>query len=160
ADAGGAGFDVVWHAGLRDAVRSVIEQAAHGGSTTVDLGPLRDALATPSGFDFPWRAVQMLENHDVLLTSHSDEDRKPRIAAMADPSNRRSWFAGSRLRVANGLLVSGPGVPMLFLGQEFLEDKLWNDSPDDPDHRIWWDGLSRDRAMSDHLRFTRELIAL
>jgi 1,4-alpha-glucan branching enzyme len=49
---------------------------------------------------------------------------------------------------------------MLFMGQEFLEDKLWNDSPDDPDHRIWWDGLSRDRAMSDHLRYTRELIAL
>ena len=49
---------------------------------------------------------------------------------------------------------------MLFMGQEFLEDKLWNDSPDDPDHRIWWDGLQHDRSMSDHLRFTRELISV
>jgi 1,4-alpha-glucan branching enzyme len=46
------------------------------------------------------------------------------------------------------------------MGQEFLEDKFWNDSADDPDHRIWWDGLRQDRAMNDHLRFTRELIAL
>lgn len=159
-ETGGAGFDLVWHAGLRDAVRSVIEQAARGGSASLDLGPLCDALAPPAGFDSPWRPVQMLENHDVLLTSHSAQDRKPRIAALADQSNARSWYARNRSRVATGLLLTSPGVPMLFMGQEFLEDKLWNDSPDDPDHRIWWDGLSRDRAMSDHLRYTRELIAL
>jgi len=51
-------------------------------------------------------------------------------------------------------------VPMLFMGQEFLEDKFWSDDPGDNDHTLWWDGLSQDRAMSDHLRFTRELIAL
>jgi 1,4-alpha-glucan branching enzyme len=84
----------------------------------------------------------------------------PRIARLADSSNPRSWYARSRARVANGLLLTGPGVPHLFMGQEFLEDKLWSDSPDDPDHRIWWDGLVLDRAMRDHLRFTRELIAL
>ena len=63
-------------------------------------------------------------------------------------------------RVATGLLMTAPGVPMLFMGQEFLEDKFWSDVPGDTDHLLWWDGLSRDRAMSDHLRFTRELIAL
>lgn len=158
--AGGAGFDLVWHAGMREAVRSVIEQAAGGRDTFVDLGPVRNALAPPSGFDGSWRAVQMLENHDVLLILHSPGDRRPRIPAAADGSNARSWYARSRSRVATGLLLTSPGVPMLFMGQEFLEDKLWNDSPDDPNHRIWWDGLWQDRAMSDHLRFTRELIAL
>ena len=49
---------------------------------------------------------------------------------------------------------------MLFMGQEFLEDKYWSDYTDEPGHLIWWDGLQQDRAMSDHLRFTRELIAL
>jgi 1,4-alpha-glucan branching enzyme len=49
---------------------------------------------------------------------------------------------------------------MLFMGQEFLEDKMWSDSPDLMAFRIWWDGLAADKAMSDHLRFTRELIAL
>jgi 1,4-alpha-glucan branching enzyme len=157
---GGAGFDLVWHAGMREAVRGAIAQAAGGRDAFVNLDPVRDALAAPPGFDGAWRAVQMLENHDVLLTSHSPQDRRPRIPAVADPSNARSWYARSRARVATGLLLTGPGVPMLFMGQEFLEDKLWNDSPDDPDHRIWWEGLLHDRAMSDHLRFTRDLIAL
>jgi len=47
------------------------------------------------------------------------------------------------------------------MGQEFLEDKYWSDSPDTfRDSLIWWDGLASDRAMQDHFRFVRELIAL
>ena len=38
---------------------------------------------------------------------------------MGDPSNSRSWYARSRARVANGLLLTAPGTPMLFMGQEF-----------------------------------------
>jgi 1,4-alpha-glucan branching enzyme len=154
----GAGFDQVWHAGIRDTVRGAIGQSTLGKDAIVNLGPIRDAFSSLSVFDGAWRAVQMLENHDLLLSSHAD--RRPRIAAAADPSNSRSWYARSRARVANGILLTGPGVPMLFMGQEFLEDKYWSDSADDPDHRIWWNGLQQDRAMGDHLRFTRELIAL
>lgn len=46
------------------------------------------------------------------------------------------------------------------MGQEFLEDKPWSDS--DPDLLIFWDGVDKgtDKAMVNHLRFTRELIAL
>jgi 1,4-alpha-glucan branching enzyme len=50
---------------------------------------------------------------------------------------------------------------MLFMGQEFLEDKYWSESPDHfRSNLIWWNGLDSDRAMQDHLRFMRELIAL
>jgi 1,4-alpha-glucan branching enzyme len=41
---------------------------------------------------------------------------------------------------------------MLFMGQEFLENKPWSDTPD-PATRIFWDGLRTDRAMQDYLRF-------
>jgi 1,4-alpha-glucan branching enzyme len=102
----------------------------------------------------------MLENHDGLLIDHAPHDQRPRIAKIADWNNPRSWYARSRSRVATGLLLTGPGVPMLFMGQEFLEDKMWSDSPERSDFHIWWDGLGADKAMSDHLRFTRELIAL
>lgn len=157
---GGAGFDLVWHAGLRDVVRGVIAAATAGADAALDLGHLCDALKIPPGLDAGWRAVQMLENHDLLLVDHSPQDRKPRIAALADPNNSRSWYARSRSRVATGLLLTAPGVPMIFMGQEFLEDKYWSDDPARGDCRIWWEGLSSDRAMGDHLRFTRELIAL
>jgi 1,4-alpha-glucan branching enzyme len=50
---------------------------------------------------------------------------------------------------------------MLFMGQEFLEDRLWSDNHDNSDALIWWDGLEgQDRHMQDFHRFTRDLIWL
>ena len=51
---------------------------------------------------------------------------------------------------------------MLFMGQEFLEDKQWSDNiAARPQLRIFWEGLSApDPSMRDFLRFTRELIQL
>jgi 1,4-alpha-glucan branching enzyme len=61
-----------------------------------------------------------------------------------------------------GLVLTAPGIPMLFMGQEFMEDKQWSDDViDHPELLLYWDGLSApDPTMRDFLRFTRELIAL
>jgi len=61
-----------------------------------------------------------------------------------------------------GLVLTSPGIPMLFMGQEFLEDKQWSDDvAGHPELRICWDGLNAtDSAMRDFLRFIRELIQL
>ena len=154
---GGAGFDVVWSERLREAIRAMIAQAAGGRHAAVNLDGVRAALGRPPGFPAAWRAVQHLENHDVVYAGHAD--RQPRIAALGDFTNARSWYARSRARVAMGLLLTAPGIPMLFMGQEFLEDKPWSDTPD-PATLIFWDGLRTDRAMQDYLRFTQELIWL
>jgi 1,4-alpha-glucan branching enzyme len=55
-----------------------------------------------------------------------------------------------------------PGIPMLFMGQEFLEDKQWSDDVDGhPELLIFWPGLEADDpTMRDFLRFTRELIGV
>lgn len=156
----GAGFDSVVHAGIRGAVRGAISQASAGRDAEVSLDPIRDALRRPNGFWATWQTVQHLENHDRQRVQNTN-DREPRIAALADAGNARSWYARSRARVANGLLLTAPGIPMLFMGQEFLEDKFWTDDPPNhPGNLIWWQGLDSDRAMQDHLRFTRELIHL
>jgi hypothetical protein len=61
--------------------------------------------------------------------------------------------------VATGLLLTAPGVPALVMGQEFLEDKLWSDSPQRSDLMIWWDGVEGDDPdMVDFHRFTRDLL--
>jgi 1,4-alpha-glucan branching enzyme len=155
---GGAGFDMVWDDRMREGVRDVLKQAAFGSQAILSWSRVAGALASAPGFADPWRAVAMLENHDVLLVAHSD--REQRIPVVADSSNARSWYARSRARVATGLLLTGPGVPMLFMGEEFLEDKFWSDSVDAPNLFIWWDGLRTDRVMSDYLRFTREMIGV
>jgi len=156
AQQGGAGFNAVWYSGLRNAVRQVISQATQGNNTAVNLNAIRDQLYRPVNFQAAWCAVQHLENHDVVRTENSS-DREPRIAALADPSDSRSWYARSRARVALGILMTAPGIPMLFMGQEILEDKFWSDSPN-PDGLVWWDGLSQDKHMQDYFRFSCDLV--
>src|SRR5262249_37652025 len=148
---GGAGFDAVWSPWLRDAVRGAIAQSAGGADAFVSLDPVRDGLYPPANFSAAWRSVQCIENHDIVFAGNG-----PRIAKLSDSHDSRSWYARSRSRVAAGLLLTAPGIPLLFMGQEFLEDQNWSDS--DKHLLIDWEGLATDQAMQDHLRFCRELI--
>jgi 1,4-alpha-glucan branching enzyme len=104
-----------------------------------------------------------VENHDIVKVT-----TQQRIPALADGSNARSWYARSRARVATALLLTAPGIPQLFMGQEFLEDKQWSADPTASNTLIWWGGLAAapggltavDPNMADHLRFTQDAIAL
>jgi 1,4-alpha-glucan branching enzyme len=154
AAANGAGFDVTQHDALRLSVRQAIGQAAGGGSNHVDMDGIAATLYPP-GFPQAWKAVPCVENHDEVFSG-----RSLRIPRLADGSNAHSFYARSRSRVATGLLLTAPGIPQLFMGQEFLEDKQWNDNPSGP-NRIYWGGLtSGDKPMVDFLRFTQDLIRL
>jgi 1,4-alpha-glucan branching enzyme len=154
AAANGAGFDVTQHDALRLSVRQAIGQAAGGGSNHVDMDGIAATLYPP-GFPQAWKAVPCVENHDEVFSG-----RSLRIPRLADGSNAHSFYARSRSRVATGLLLTAPGIPQLFMGQEFLEDKQWNDNPSGP-NRIYWEGLaSGDKPMVDFLRFTQDLIRL
>jgi 1,4-alpha-glucan branching enzyme len=151
---GGAGFDATWHDGIRGTVRAAIGQAALGDSAYIDMESVARAIADP-GLPDRWRAVTCLENHDIVYAG-----RDLRIARLADGSNPRSWYARSRSRLGMGLLLTSPGIPMIFMGQEFLEDRQWSDTPG-PSTLIGWEGVeSADNTMSDFLRFTRELLQL
>jgi 1,4-alpha-glucan branching enzyme len=157
----GMGFDVGYSDTLRDALREVIAETTGGRTARVNLDTLRHALDMTYKDPGRWTVFQCIENHDLLDVSHTGRDRQPRIASLADPTNARSWYARSRAKVATGLLLTAPGVPMIFMGQEFLEDKYWSDWQGRPDLLIWWDGLDgRDKAMSDQHRFTRDLMWL
>lgn len=152
----GIGCDAALADGLRESLRTVLRQASYGQGAYLDLDALRNALYPPYGFNAAWRAVQCLENHDIVY-----HGREARIPALADPNDARSWYARSRTRVATALLLTAPGIPHLFMGQEFLEDKNWSDNPDNAaDSLLWWDGLIADRAMRDQLACVRDLIAL
>jgi 1,4-alpha-glucan branching enzyme len=151
---GGANFDATWHDGIRLAVRGAIESSLGGASAFVNMDAIAGAVAN-SGLRDRWRAVQSLEDHDIVRRDHED-----RMARLCDRSNPRSWYGRSRNRVATGILLTAPGIPMLFMGEEFLEDKQWNDDPFSG-NQLYWEGLAfGDKQMEDFLRFTRELIGL
>jgi 1,4-alpha-glucan branching enzyme len=156
APAEGAGFDATLTDGLRNAVRKVIAEAAQPDERPLDMTGLARSL-WPEGFPEQWQFVQGPENHDIVYRG-----REQRIARLGDPSNPRSWYGRSRARVASGISLTAPGIPMLFMGQEFLEDKQWSDDfESEPGLLLHWAGLEAgDRQMLDHLRFTRELLEL
>src|SRR3954454_9018763 len=140
------------HDGLRLSIRSAIEQASSGSGRPLDMTRIASHLWA-ANFPESWRAVQYVESHDEVY-----KNRGKRVAALGDPGGARSWWGMSRARVATGLLLAAPGVPMLFMGQEFLEDKQWSDNPaNDSGLMVWWDGLDGgiDREMTYHLQFVQ-----
>jgi 1,4-alpha-glucan branching enzyme len=154
---GGLGFDAELGDGLRDALRGLLAQAAGGASAPIDLSSVASCLLPPGGFPAAWCAVQFLENQDLTYAGH---DGSARVPMLADASDRRSWYARSRSRVATALLLTAPGIPSLFMGEEFLEDKNWSDDRGAGD-LIWWEGLTAaDPSMRDFLRFTSDLLRL
>lgn len=151
---GGGGFHATWNDGLREALRGAIAQAAQGAAAFVDLDGVARELVNP-GFADLWRAVNYVESHDEVYRG-----REPRIARLADRFDARSWYARSRSRVALCLLLAAPGIPMVFMGQEILEDKEWSDDPAFfQAGLVFWEGLrAGDRAMVDMHRCCREMV--
>ena len=154
ANQGGAGFDTVQHDALRSAIRGAVQSASSGQPSLVNMDSIQASLYPP-GLPQSWNAVPCIENHDEVYTG-----RNARIPSLADGSNTRSFYARSRSKVATGLLLAAPGIPQLFMGQEFLEDKQWNENPAGS-NLIYWGGLNTgDKSMCDQLRFTQDFIRL
>ena len=153
----GLGFDAEWDDQIRDHVRELVSQLSGGQNASLHLESLRDSLGVlPQGFSAAWRLVTCLENHDVVKQGGS-----PRVPALADPSDTRSWYARSRSRAALGVLMAARGLPMLFMGEEFLEDQPWTDAVQNAGApSINWAGLASTAAMRDYLEFTKALIGL
>ncbi|HTI70261.1 MAG TPA: alpha amylase C-terminal domain-containing protein [Candidatus Limnocylindria bacterium] len=154
---GGAGFDACWHDGLRHSLRDAASAASGCGLSQVSLMEVAKNLWAPN-FLNAWRAVQYVESHDEVY-----RDRGQRIPKLADGGDTRSWYARSRSRVISGILMLAPGIPMVFMGQSFLEDKQWaDDAGNYPGLLLWWDGLDfgKDPHMGRFHRFMEELIRL
>ena len=155
ASQGGAGFDTVQHDALRVAIRGAIQSAAYGQSSAVNMEAILGSLYPP-GLPQGWNAVPCVENHDVVYAG-----RDVRIPVLADSSNAQSFYARSRAKVATGLLLAAPGIPQIFMGQEFLENRQWCDDPTAQSNLLEWVALnSGNKSMSDQLRFTQDFVRL
>jgi 1,4-alpha-glucan branching enzyme len=159
---GGLGFDAALGDGLRNSMRDRLREASAGRDGAVRLDRLKDALYPPAAFPAAWRAVQCLEDHDLVRWDHEKRvARLPRIAWLADPLDPRSWYGRSRSRVATTLLLAAAGIPMLFMGEEFLEDNPWHDDVANwSQFLIRWDRLRGDRHVRDFHRFVTDLVHL
>src|SRR5205085_10147408 len=68
------------------------------------------------------RRVIYTESHDEVANGHA------RVPEEIWPGNAASWFSRKRSTLGAALVFAAPGIPMIFQGQEFLEDKYFQDS--------------------------------
>ena len=139
---GGAGFDTQWDASFVHPVRAVLESPDDDAR---DLGAMISAIIPASDGD-PFRRVIYSESHDEVANG------RQRLVSEIDPENPSSVWARRRSLQAAGVVLSSPGVPMIFQGQEILEDGWFDDR-----ETLDWEKARRFRGI--RLAF-RDLIRL
>ncbi len=116
--AGGAGFDSQWDASFVHPIRSAIIAA---NDSDRNMWSVRDAIAKTYNGD-AFERVVYTESHDEVANG------KQRVPEEIWPGNASSWFSKKRSTLGAVVVMGSPGVPMLFQGQEFLEDGWFADS--------------------------------
>ncbi len=139
---GGAGFATQWDAKFVHPIRDVITQAD---DTSRDMNKVRDALCHCYNGD-AFQRVVYVESHDEVANGKS---RVPSEVDEADPGN---WYAQKRATLGLALTLTAPGIPMLFQGQEFLEDGWFQDTEE-----LDWDKANKHAGI---IELTSELVRL
>ncbi len=116
--AGGAGFDSQWDAGF---VHPIRENIIESNDANRDMYEVRDAIAKVDNGDHLDRVVYT-ESHDEVANGHA------RVPEEIWNGNAASWYSKKRSTLGAGLVFTSPGIPMIFQGQEFLEDGYFQDS--------------------------------
>jgi 1,4-alpha-glucan branching enzyme len=117
-DSGGAGFGSQWDAGFVHSIRDAIIAQDDADR---NLHAVRDAIDQRYNDD-AFRRVIYTESHDEVANGHS------RVPEEIWPGNAGSWFSRKRSTLGAALVFTAPGIPMIFQGQEFLEDEYFRDS--------------------------------
>ena len=110
--AGGAGFDSQWDGSFAFPVRSAIEATS---DSSRDMFAVRDAINKNFNGSMQQRIIYT-ENHDEVANGRS------RVPETIWPGNAGSWYSRKRSTLGAALVMTAPGIPMIFQGQEFLED--------------------------------------
>lgn len=114
----GAGFDSQWAGEFVHPLRAaVITQY----DSSRDMNAVKNAILHKFSGRHTARIIYT-ESHDEVANGHS------RVPEEIWPGNAGSWAAKKRSTLAAGVLFTSPGIPMIFQGQEFLEDGYFSDS--------------------------------
>ena len=117
-DVGGAGFGSQWDAGFVHPIRDAIIAQSDADR---NLDAVREALYHRYNGNTEQRVIYT-ESHDEVANSHA------RVPEEIWPGNAGSWFSRKRSTLGAALVFTAPGIPMIFQGQEFLEDEYFRDS--------------------------------
>jgi 1,4-alpha-glucan branching enzyme len=139
---GGANFSSQWDAGFVHPIREVLIEVDDANRS---MTRVRDALLNQYNQD-AFQRVVYTESHDEVANG------KQRLVSEIDPSEHPNRYAIKRSSLGAALVLTAPGIPMLFQGQEFLRDQWFRD-----DRPIDW---QRAEEYADITSMYRDLINL
>ncbi|MFZ2359691.1 MAG: alpha-amylase family glycosyl hydrolase [Anaerolineae bacterium] len=115
---GGLGFDAQWDAIFVHPVRAAIIGQEDGER---NVGAVANAIGHRYG-ESAFDRVIYTESHDEVANG------KSRVPTEIWPDNPGSVWAKKRSTLGAAVVFTSPGIPMIFQGQEFLEDGWFDDS--------------------------------
>ncbi|QDT09261.1 alpha-amylase family glycosyl hydrolase [Planctomycetes bacterium K23_9] len=115
---GGADFSTQWDAGFVHPIRDVLTVADDADR---DMQKVCDALHHNYNMD-AFQRVIYTESHDEVANG------KSRVPTEIDSENGDDRFAQKRAVLGAALVMTAPGIPMLFQGQELLQDGWFQDT--------------------------------
>jgi 1,4-alpha-glucan branching enzyme len=148
----GMGFSSQWDNGFCAEMRRVVSAA---NDTSRDVARLGKTIEAKIGPD-PFGRVIYSEDHDQVGHPKDRTAGKPqvRVPAIIDPGDPSSLFARRRSNLAAAIVLTSPGIPMVFQGQEMLDSRPFVFERAEP---ILW---SRVTSFGGVVSFYRDLIAL
>jgi 1,4-alpha-glucan branching enzyme len=142
---GGLTFDTQWD----DTTCWDVRRAISGDDASRPLNPLAAAVARKIG-DNPFSRVIYTENHDKA----GHPPKEVRIPALVDPHDPQSIKAKRLSTLAAGIILTSPGVPMLFQGQEMLDPRTFTFGVNVP---VEWNRLT---TQASTIQAYRDLISV
>jgi 1,4-alpha-glucan branching enzyme len=139
---GGFGFDTQWDAAF---FHPVDDTLAAANDSDRHMSDIKGALTHAYNGSTIQRVVYT-ESHDEVANGRT---RMPQMISPADPA---SWAARKRSTLGAAVVMTAPGVPMIFMGQEFLEAGSFSDT-----HPLDW---SKTTTFAPILAFYQDLIRL
>ena len=114
---GGAGFDAQWDPRFAHPIREAIISSV---DKVRNMDAVRGAI-THSYEEEPFNRIIYTESHDEVANG------KARVPEEISPGDAATWHAKKLSTLGAALVFTSPGIPMIFQGQEFLEDDWFHD---------------------------------
>ncbi|MBK8447017.1 MAG: alpha amylase C-terminal domain-containing protein [Micropruina sp.] len=129
----GAAYHAQWEAKFVHPVREAIIMASDAYRSVTAV-----ADAVSHSYGDTYARVIYTESHDEVANG------KARVPQEVDPGDPDGYWAQKRSTLGAGLVLTAPGIPMIFQGQEFLEGGWFRDNvPLDWDRSDEYHGIVR-----------------
>jgi len=142
----GRPMDAAWADYLGHSLRAVVAEVERDGMHPHDVGKIIERLdPRRNGYGSAFRMVTFIGNHD----------HKRPMQLIGEDGKKFDDVAFRRMKLGHGLILTAPGIPMIWMGTEFgmPSDKSLDPVP------LQWDLLEHENNK-DLLEFHRKLIQL